>query len=183
MRALLDGSQVGIYPAMWISAILGTPSKVSATARMHETGVDAHTFATFEFADSDALAHLECTFRGCPANEVVIVGETGIIRVNRPPQAPDTYTLVQRQGDAFDPMLIRGVSTTVVTPLDPPHIGLAPGYNFVGSQGFKYEAEAVMEALADGRTEHPEMALSETLGMAKLFDEIRAQIGLKYPWD
>ena len=100
--ALFD---VGIYPALWISAILGTPSKVTAHARMHDTGVDAQTFATFEFEGSDAIAHLECGFRGCCPNEVVIVGETGILRVSRPPQAPDTYTLLQRQGAAFDPML------------------------------------------------------------------------------
>ena len=31
-------------------------------------------------------------------------------------------------------MLLRGKSVTVATPHDPPHIGIAPGYNFVGSQ-------------------------------------------------
>ena len=27
------------------------------------------------------------------------------------------------------------------------------------------------------------MPLSETLAMAKVFDQIRSQIGLRYPWD
>ena len=72
---------------------------------------------------------------------------------------------------------------TVTEPLDPPHIGLAPGYNFVGSQGFIFEAAAVQEALSQGLLEHPEMPLAESLAMAKVFDQIRAQIGLLYPWD
>ena len=134
-------------------------------------------------AHEEATGHLQCSFAACLPNQVVIVGETGIITVNRPPQAPDTYTLVQRQGEAMDPMLLKATSTTVTTPLDPPHIGLAPGCNFVGSQGFVYEAVAVQDAIGKGLTEHPEMPLSETLAMAKVFDQIRAQIGLRYPWD
>lgn len=42
---------------------------------------------------------------------------------------------------------------------------------------------AVQEAIGKGLLEHPEMPLSETLAMAKVFDDIRKQIGLKYPWD
>jgi predicted dehydrogenase len=177
--ALFD---VGIYPALWISMVLGTPSKVRAHARMHEEGVDAQTFVTFEY-DSGAMAHLECGFTGSLPNEVAIVGETGYIKVSRPTQAPESYTLVTRQGEEPDPLLMRGKVCTVATPLDPPHNGNAPGYNFVGSQGFVYEATAVQEALEQGLTEHPEMPLSETLSMAKVFDDIRAQIGLRYPWD
>ena len=129
------------------------------------------------------MAHLECGFTGACTNEVCVVGETGILRVVRPVQAPDTYTLLQRQGDEPDPMLLGAKQTSVTTPLDPPHIGLAPGCNFVGSQGFVFEAQAVMEALREGKTEHPEMPLAETLAMARVLDQVRAQIGLKYPWD
>ena len=44
-------------------------------------------------------------------------------------------------------------------------------------------ATAVQEAIAQGLTEHPELPLSETLAMARVFDDVRGQIGLKYPWD
>ena len=46
--ALFD---VGIYPALWISMILGPPdiARVTARAKMTESGVDAQTFATFEY--------------------------------------------------------------------------------------------------------------------------------------
>lgn len=177
--ALFD---VGIYPALWISMILGPPKTVTAHARMHTSGVDAQTFVTFGYEDG-AMAHLECGFLASLPNDVTIVGETGYIRTSRPCQCPEAYTLVTRQGDEPDPMLTRARVETLSTPLDPPHFGLAPGYNFLGSQGFKFEAAAVQEAIAKGLTEHPEMPLSETLAMARVFDDIRAQIGLKYPWD
>ena len=80
-------------------------------------------------------------------------------------------------------MLLRGEERRVHTPLDPPGLGIAPGHNFVGSQGFVFEAEAVQRALAAGLTEHPEMPLDESVAVARLFDQIRAQIGLRYPWD
>ena len=175
--ALFD---VGIYPALWISMILGPPDvkAVSARAKMTESGVDAQTFATFEYPGG-VLAHLECSFEGSMLNDVSIVGETGYIRTSRPSQCPEAFTIVTRQGDEPDPMLLRGKAVTTHQPLDPPLPALAPGFNYVGSQGFVYEATAVQEAIAQGLTEHPEMPMSETLAMARVFDEIRAQIGLR----
>jgi len=166
--ALFD---VGIYPAMWISMVLGTPQKVTAQAVMTASGVDSQTFATFEY-DNGAMAHMQCSFNGCLQNEIVIVGETGFIKVSAPTQAPDTYSITTRQDEKFDPLLQRGKTVTVTTPLDPPHYGEAPGYNFVGSQGFVYEAMAVHEALKNKWIEHPEMPLAETLAMAKIFDQV-----------
>lgn len=177
--ALLD---LGIYTSFWISAILGPPQKVSAHACLLPTGVDSQTFATFQY-DSGAMAHFQCGFTGALPNDVTIVGETGYIRISRPMQAPEAYTMVTRQGDTPDPMLLRGKSVTVSEPLDPPHIGVAPGCNFVGSQGLKFEAAAVQEAIEKGLTEHPELPLSESLAMAKVLDEIRSQIGVRFPWD
>jgi len=179
--ALFD---VGIYPALWISMILGPPdtARVTARSKMTESGVDAQTFATFEYPGG-VHAHLECSFEGAMLNDVTIIGETGYIRTSRPCQCPEGFTIVTRQGDEPDPMLLRGKAVTTHLPLDPPLPGVAPGFNYVGSQGFVYEATAVEEAIGQGLTEHPELPLSETLAMARVFDEIRAQIGLKYPWD
>ena len=125
----------------------------------------------FRARDGDHDGALPC--------KVSIVGETGYIEVSRPTQAPESYTLVTHQGDEPDPMLLRGKAVTTHQPLDPPLPALAPGFNYVGSQGFVYEATAVQEAIAQGLTEHPEMPMSETLAMARVFDEIRAQIGLR----
>ena len=52
---------------------------------MHENGVDAQTFVTFEY-ESGALAQLQCSFMASLPNDVTIVGETGYIKVHRPTQ-------------------------------------------------------------------------------------------------
>jgi hypothetical protein len=43
---------------------------------------------------------------------VTIVGETGYIRTSRPCQCPEGFTIVTRQGDEPDPMLLRGKAVT-----------------------------------------------------------------------
>ena len=45
-------------------------------------------------------------------NDVTIIGETGYIRTSRPCQCPEGFTIVTRQGDEPDPMLLRGKAVT-----------------------------------------------------------------------
>ncbi|KAH8749941.1 hypothetical protein F5883DRAFT_720683 [Diaporthe sp. PMI_573] len=52
-----------------------------------------------------------------------------------------------------------------------------------GTSGFFWEADAVAEDIANGRTENATMPLDETLRMMKLMDGIRREAGLKYPQD
>ena len=86
---------VGIYPALWISMILGAePKKVTAHGTLTETGVDSNTFVTMEY-EGGALGLLQTGFTACLPNDVTIVGETGIIRVRGPPQAPSDTSGVE----------------------------------------------------------------------------------------
>jgi predicted dehydrogenase len=52
-----------------------------------------------------------------------------------------------------------------------------------GTLGFYWEADAVAEDIAKGRTENGIIPLDEALRMMGLMDEIRAAAGLKYPQD
>ncbi|TPX11445.1 uncharacterized protein E0L32_007864 [Thyridium curvatum] len=52
-----------------------------------------------------------------------------------------------------------------------------------GTLGFFWEADAVAEDIANGRTENATMPLDETLRMMKLMDGIRQAGGLSYPQD
>lgn len=52
-----------------------------------------------------------------------------------------------------------------------------------GTMGFFWEADAVAEDVASGRTENATMPLDETLRMMKLMDSIRREAGLRYPQD
>lgn len=52
---------------------------------------------------------------------------------------------------------------------------------FPASEGFLYEVQAVEQCLAAGQKECPEYPLQETLNIMKTMDEVRRQLGVKYP--
>ena len=49
--------------------------------------------------------------------------------------------------------------------------------------GYNYEAQEVARCLAAGELESPTMLLDETIALMRILDEIRSQIGLKYPME
>ena len=49
--------------------------------------------------------------------------------------------------------------------------------------GYTHEAIAAGECLRNGLVEHPLMRHEETLALMEVLDEIRGQIGLRYPAD
>ena len=67
-------------------------------------------------------------------------------------------------------MLLRGKAVTTHQPLDPPLPALTPGFNYVGSQGFVYEATAVPEAIAVA--EAARRRVFENFGLAILYNSV-----------
>ena len=49
--------------------------------------------------------------------------------------------------------------------------------------GYQYEAAEVMRCVREGALESPLMPLDETLAIMRTLDEVRRQIGLRYPAD
>lgn len=64
-------------------------------------------------------------------------------------------------------------------PLPPPKHKL----NFVNGCGMRYEAEEVRQCIRNGLLQSPNVTHSESLAVANIEDEIRRQIGVKYPAD
>lgn len=54
---------------------------------------------------------------------------------------------------------------------------------FMNSAGFRYEAEAVRQSIAEGKLENEIASHAESLQLARIEDEIRRQIGVRYPAD
>jgi len=48
-------------------------------------------------------------------------------------------------------------------------------------EGLRFQVEEVHRCLDEGLTESPVMTLDETIGIARVLDDIRAQIGVVYP--
>ena len=50
-------------------------------------------------------------------------------------------------------------------------------------EGFQYELEAVMACIDQGLTECPRMPWAESVALMSVMDDLRSQIGLKFPTD
>jgi dihydrodiol dehydrogenase / D-xylose 1-dehydrogenase (NADP) len=56
-------------------------------------------------------------------------------------------------------------------------------FNYPHSEGLSYEAQAVRECIAAGKTECPLMPLNESIILAEINDAIRKQLGVRYEQD
>jgi predicted dehydrogenase len=153
--ALLD---LGIYPLSIACALLGPVESVAAHAVMSATGVDATTAFTLRHAGG-TLSVGSCSLRARSSCELVVSGSEGSIRMERMFHLAENIT-VEVHGQA---------PRTIATP-------------YLGN-GYTHEAIAARECLRAGLIEHPLMTHAETLALMEVLDEIRRQIGLRYPAD
>lgn len=153
--ALLD---IGIYPLTVATFFLGPVTAVQALGELGETGVDEQTAFVLRHRDG-GLSSCMCTIRAGTPIEMTISGELGYIRLHRRFHEASSLTVTSHDG----------ASRTVECPL----IG----------QGYAHEAMEVMRCLRAGLIESPVMPHAETLAQMAVMDQIRSQIGLRYPAD
>lgn len=153
--ALLD---LGIYPVSFACWMLGTPVSVTAVSDAAFTGVDGQTSAVLRFAGG-AHAVVTTTLRAQTVNAAGVSGTSGRVVVEPTFYAPSA--LVETIG-AGEP--VRREFATV-------------------GHGLHYEAAEVGRCLRAGLTESAVMPWDDTLAVMDVMDEIRDQIGLRYPWE
>ena len=153
--ALLD---LGIYPLSIACALLGQVESVCAQAVFTDTGVDASTAFTMKHSGG-TLSICSCSMRARSASELVVSGTGGSIRMHRMFHLAERITVELQDGS----------SRTIPTP-------------YLGN-GYTHEAIEAGRCLREGLLEHPWMTLDDSLNLMALLDEIRAQIGLRYPSD
>lgn len=153
--ALLDA---GIYPVSFASMIFGAdPEEVWSTAHIGETGVDEHFSILLDYGQGRS-ASLHGAVRLDLTNEAYIYGTEGSIHI---PSFLNANTAT---------LLVRGQEAETVT-----DDRIAVGYAF--------EAEEVGRCLLAGETESSTITLAESLGIMRLLDQVRAQWGIKYPFE
>ncbi|MGI4716995.1 MAG: Gfo/Idh/MocA family protein [Janthinobacterium lividum] len=153
--ALLD---LGIYPLSIACALLGQVESVRAQAIFTDTGVDATTAFTMKHTGG-TLSVCSCSMRARSASELIVSGTRGSIRMHRMFHLAERITVELQDGS----------SRTIPTP-------------YLGN-GYTHEAIEAGRCLREGLREHPWMTLDDSLALMALLDEIRAQIGLRYPSD
>lgn len=151
---LLD---VGVYTVSFAEWMLGHAQEVASLAHIGETGVDEQCAIALKCPEG-RLALLASATRTTTIPEACVFGTEGYARIHRYWWHASRMTVC-----------VAGKEET----LDIPHEG----------NGFEHEAREAMRCLREGRTESPIIPLDDTLAVMRTLDTIRAQWGLKYPFE
>ena len=152
---LLDA---GVYLVSLASWLLGFPDRIQSAAGLSRRGVDDHDALLLEY-DGGAIASLYVSMRTRSRPDITVLGSKGKIYVHPPLFCPSKITLT----------LFDAEETEITLPIE--------------SNGYQFEIMEVNRCLQEGKTESGVMPLDETLAIMRIMDEIREQIGLKYPME
>lgn len=153
--ALLD---LGVYPVSYASFVLGAPTGVVARGTLTETGVDRQVSAVLTYA-SAAQSVVHTTLAARTPTVAAISGSEARVELDGPFYAPGVVRLVTRDGEVREsaPPVIEG------------HLGLC------------HQAAHLAQLVADGASESPLLPWAETIAVMETLDELRAQVGVRYP--
>lgn len=153
--ALLD---LGIYPVSFAHMILGTPSNVASKAVFTDKGVDAQTSMIFTYS-SGAQAVLTTTMMEQTPCRAVVAGLNGWLEIDRTFYNPAAMRMVLNDG------------TVTEYP------------NTYSGHGLREQAEVFKQLVISGALESEILTWKDTVDIMKTLDEVRQQIGLKYPFE
>jgi predicted dehydrogenase len=158
--ALLD---LGIYPISFVYDVLGAPLTVQATGRLAETGADAEV-ATIMTHTGGAVSTTLSSSRAAGPNTAVVLGTLARIEIDRVWYSPTTFRVIATDG-------------TVQEEFD----GRTTADGRGGGRGMQYQALAAERYVADGTLDSDLLPVAESVAIMGLLDDIRAQIGVRYP--
>lgn len=152
--SLLD---VGVYTLSFCSMIYGKqPERIQSHLAIGQTGVDEAATVLLNYSGGNS-AQLYSAIRVSTANEAVIYGEEGSIRM---PLFWCGNTVILNGSDG---------TREIKLPFE--------------STGYQFEAIEAMSCLERGLKESPIMPLSETLAIVGTLDRIRFDNHLRYPFE
>lgn len=155
--SLLD---VGIYPIALASLFFGgAPERIQSEMSPAATGVDAQAAMLFRYSGGGIATLTSAVLTDTPY-DAWLMGEKGMIKLHAPFWGRCPGFTLYRPGQPEE---------TFTTPLR--------------GNGYDYEAESVMACLRNRQTECPRMPLSKSIEIMATMDAIRAQWGLKYPFE
>ncbi len=156
--ALLD---MGVYCLNFAAMVLGAPDRIRATGVLTETGVDLSDSISLVYPNQ-VVADLYTSMATNTDRSGIVYGSKGYLWVDN----------------------INNIGRIEVW--RPDHSRLFPERILPVPQqltGYEYQVRSCMHALADGEIECPEMPHAEILQIMREMDEIRGQLGVRYPFD
>ncbi len=152
---LLD---IGVYPITVSQWVMGAnPVSFNVHALIGSTGVDELLSVNLIY-ENDVVSQFTSTFLTQAENAFYIYGSKGHIRINGPFWGATEATLV-----------VDGKAKTKKKPFK--------------VNGFEYQIKEAMRCIQKGLLESPAMPHTDTLATMTLMDNIRAEIGVKYPFE
>lgn len=158
--ALAGGSllDIGIYPITVSQWVMGAnPLSFNAHALIGNTGVD-ELLAVNLIYENDVVSQFTSTFLTNAENAFYIYGSKGHIRI-----AANFW------GGTEATLVVDGKEKTKKRPFK--------------VNGFEYEIAEAMRCIREGLLESPGMTHADTIATMTLLDNIRAEVGVKYPFE
>ena len=156
--ALLD---VGVYPLNFACMILGSdPVRMESSVQLTDAGVDYQESFTLHYANGQ-MAVLSAGMGSRCDRRCLISGTKGYIVADNVNNIHKIELFTEE--DDF------------VTPKDFPVPEQITGY--------EYQVRSCLRALGKGEIECPEMPHTETIRVMEIMDALRAQWGVKYPFE
>ena len=153
--ALLD---LGIYPISFAHMILGKPTKISAAGVLTNKGVDGQTSAVFDY-ESGAQAVLTTTMITQTPCRATIAGTLGRIEIDRTFYSPTEMRVVTLDGAVTEyPNTYQG-------------------------HGLREQAAELERMVHANEIESSILTHQMSIEVMESLDEIRKQIGLRYPFE
>ncbi len=183
--ALLDR---GVYPIAMAIDLFGAPTSVTSRCVKLPTGVDDLVSASLRFP-RDRVASISACLCAYGANEAVIMGSRGRIRVHEPMCRPESFEVAIREPERIG---LSEPSCEAVVPSFAERVkevswvrrmhsavsawlpgGLRRHTVPFRANGYCHEAEEVMRCIRAGKTESERMPLDDSLTALRVVDEIR----------
>ncbi|QAY74663.1 Gfo/Idh/MocA family oxidoreductase [Agromyces protaetiae] len=152
--ALLD---LGVYPVSFAWDVFGEPRTIQSAATFKETGADAQIATIFTYDGGKIASAVSASDTRGP-NTASLLGTDGRIDVDAVWYNPTTF----RRYDA-DGNVVEEYAADVV------------------GRGMHFQAEEVERLVAAGDLAGGVLPVAESVAIMRTLDEIRSQIGLRYP--
>ncbi|GAT75016.1 dehydrogenase [Microbacterium sp. HM58-2] len=153
--ALLD---LGIYPISFVWDVLGAPTSIRAVGRLIDSGADAEV-ATVMTHEGGAISTTLSSSRAAGPNVASIVGTAARIEIDTVWYSPTTFRVILPDGTVAEEF----------------------ASSEVAGRGMEYQARAAERFVRDGLLDSDVLPIAESVAIMGTLDEIRAQIGVRYP--
>ena len=152
--ALLD---LGVYPISFAFDVLGAPRTIHAVGRLKETGADGTVATTFTYANG-AIAQTLSGSDTAGRNIATIHGTKGRIEIDKVWYVPTSFRRYDEKNEVVEEYVSK-----------------------VEGRGMQFQAAELERLVAARATAGDILSPTESVAIMAAMDEVRRQIGVKYP--